>query len=168
MEDYDPEEEAKRQWVMGQVDVLFTVVPLGDLIRVREILSDPAFPRQTFFNLQSTMLHQAANNKHYQIIDYLLSIGAIVNSRDASLMTPLHVACNQGDVRTVQVLLGRGADVNCVDYENRTPLYFASYHGHLDCLKLILDHEAIDTSLIRQGGKWHLFYSGLYTRRCIC
>lgn len=137
--------------VVEQVTQLFAAVKNGSLDSVKDILSNH-FSSQTFRNLSSTLLHQAANNRHSRVLRYLVESGALVDSKNAQQMTPLHVSANKGDARSVRVLLHQGANINAVDYDNRTPLYFAAYDGHVDTVKSLLADDNLDISVKRNGG----------------
>jgi len=146
--EYDAEAIAKR---VDLITNLFSSVSDGDLINVKSILND-RFSIQTFKNLSPTLLHQAANNKHCNVLKYLIDHGAYVDSKNAQSMTALHVASNKGDARSVRMLLENNADVNALDYDNRTPLYYASYDGHNDVVDAILQNDSLDLKIMRNGG----------------
>nr|XP_057916143.1 transient receptor potential cation channel subfamily A member 1b [Doryrhamphus excisus] len=62
-----------------------------------------------------TPLHRATIFDHVELADYLISLGAEVNSVDCKGNSPLLVATSCGAWRTVALLLSKGATVNLKD-----------------------------------------------------
>ena len=73
---------------------LFAAVTGGNITNVKFILNND-FSTQTFKNLSPTLLHQAANNKHSQILNYLIESGSYVDSKNAQQMTAFTRFCTQ-------------------------------------------------------------------------
>lgn len=70
---------------------------------------------------ESTALHNAAYYGHVNILRWLLSLGANVNSRDFLGRTPLFEACTTNGLRAVDVLLDHGADPDALDNNATRP-----------------------------------------------
>jgi len=68
------------------------------------------------------------------VVEFLLSLEACINSRDEGGLNPLHNACSFGHAEVVRYLLSKGADANARDNWNYTPLHEASAKGKFDCI----------------------------------
>ena len=93
-------------------------------------------------------LHAAAGGyRATELLEFLLKIGAKVDTRDRQGKTPLHVAANgYRQVELVKRLLDSGADVNAIDgrkgYAQMSALQYAAAGGNKDVVRLLLDHGA--------------------------
>lgn len=63
-----------------------------------------------------------ATNDNQEVIKYLIKMGANLNSRSRSGLSPLHIAAMRGRHEIVRILLAHGADPNLRDNDNYTPL----------------------------------------------
>ena len=88
------------------------------------------------------LLHQAARDGDYELVDRCLKAGAYVNSRSTIAWTPLHRACGVGAARVVSRLLESGADVDAKDECGETPLHIACFKGYAKCVRLLLKEGA--------------------------
>lgn len=76
-------------------------------------------------------LHYATDTNHWdpaaqvEIIEYLLAVGADVNTGDGREVTPLHRAVRTRSLPAVRALLDRGADPRCRNKAGSTPLHLA-------------------------------------------
>ncbi|CAG5006039.1 unnamed protein product [Parnassius apollo] len=78
-----------------------------------------------------TLLHWAAINNRREIIEYLLSKGAIVDAIGGELLsTPLHWATRQGHLEATVLLVRAGADPALRDAEGCACLHLAAQFGH--------------------------------------
>ena len=96
---------------------------LGDLSTLASMLeADPSI-----VNTPEVLLG-AVEFGHHEVVEWLLSRGADVNTRrvDKSRQTPLHEAAWNGDLRMAQLLMAAGADPALLDGEHQsTPLHWA-------------------------------------------
>jgi hypothetical protein len=60
---------------------------------------------------KDTPLHHAARQKQPEMVLYLISKGAEVNSRNTNLRTPLHLSANAGSKECTKILIEKGADI---------------------------------------------------------
>ena len=77
-------------------------------------------------------LHLAAERGAVDVVQLLLSNGAIVDVTDVDGRTPLHYAAEQGSVAhaaVAQLLFASGADVNATSSLRKTPLHMAATGG---------------------------------------
>ncbi|XP_035669982.1 NF-kappa-B inhibitor epsilon-like isoform X2 [Branchiostoma floridae] len=91
-----------------------------------------------------TCLHLAASERHYDIVQYLVSIGADVNSQDGkSGRTALHHAVERNDIQMVKALLfGCGAQVDTQMYNSCTPLHLAVGRRHQEITSFLIQAGA--------------------------
>ncbi len=68
-----------------------------------------------------TPLHYACYFGSRKVIDFLLDLGANINSTDQENNTSLHYAINSGCTKTVKKMLIRGANKNIKNIEGKTP-----------------------------------------------
>jgi ankyrin repeat protein len=87
-------------------------------------------------------IHSASKAGNKELIDYLLSMNANVNSPYGGLGTPLIHAVKSGNIETVQYLITRRANVNKKIKHNRIPLYEAVKGGYKGIFELLLNHGA--------------------------
>jgi uncharacterized protein len=71
-----------------------------------------------------------------------LNMGADVNARDESGLTPLIWASVKGNAYAAQILLEGGANVNATNTQGDTALMWASIMGHEPVVELILENNA--------------------------
>ncbi|XP_051548331.1 ankyrin repeat domain-containing protein 27-like isoform X2 [Myxocyprinus asiaticus] len=82
-----------------------------------------------------TPLHVAAICGQSQLIDLLVSKGAVVNATDYYALTPLHLSCQKGYQGVTLLLLHYKANTDAQDNNGNTPLHLACMYGHEDCVK---------------------------------
>lgn len=127
---------------------LYPAVILGDLDRVRSLLTHPGLDVNVRGRSQLVPLHHAAKKNHIEITRFLLTHPEIdVNARDKIHRTPLHMACKKGFIKIVEMLLectDQGIDVNAQAKGGITPLHLAAHYGHLDAVDLLVVHPDID------------------------
>ena len=94
-----------------------------DYERVLESLQeDPTQATLFFGELNTTLLHAAAYDGQLVIVKKLISLGADVNAREISGLTPLHFAANQSCIDIIEELVANGADINAKEEKGRTVL----------------------------------------------
>lgn len=91
---------------------------------------------------QYSLLTYATKYKQYDIMKYLIHIGADVNKRDDRLDTPLIIAVRNNDMRAVQVLINANANPNILDVLKRTPLIYAIEKDQEPMGVYLIDHGA--------------------------
>lgn len=75
--------------------------------------------------------------------DLLLDLGAHINNRDYTGVTPLHDACFLGTAKVVEILLVRGATVNVRDFTGNTPAHNAAlFVTNIAVLNILIAHGA--------------------------
>ncbi|MBN2018412.1 MAG: ankyrin repeat domain-containing protein [Candidatus Cloacimonetes bacterium] len=84
----------------------------------------------------------AAIAGNLDIMKYLISQGADINTIDREGSNLLHNAAANGHLEVVQYLLDQGFDINAEDANGNTALLFASSHNNFDLIKFLLDKGA--------------------------
>ncbi|XP_014647216.1 PREDICTED: transient receptor potential cation channel subfamily A member 1 [Ceratotherium simum simum] len=72
---------------------------------------------------QETLLHRASLFDHHELADYLISVGADINSTDSEGRSPLILATASASWNTVNLLLSKGAHVDIKDHLGRNFLH---------------------------------------------
>jgi len=142
----------------------------GDVATVRRMAdADPLFVNSIQRNegaIVNRPLHAAALGLHADVVDFLLSRGAIVDAENNDGSTALHAAgdtVSYGDAAvpvkraaTIRALLAHGATVNAKDDRDRTPL-MASAHD-ATAVALLIEHKA-DVKARDSSGRTALHYA---------
>ncbi|XP_042907957.2 uncharacterized protein [Parasteatoda tepidariorum] len=89
-----------------------------------------------------TLLHVAAGLGLKNMVEYLLSKGADVNSVSDTRVTPLHKSAYAGHVDIITLLISNGAIVNAKDSADNIPLHFAAFNGQSSTAEILLRHGA--------------------------
>ena len=84
-----------------------------------------------------SLLHNAISYNNIELVKWLLTKGADVNSRDEQGYSPLHDAMT-GNVEIVKLLIENGAEVNSKDNSGNTPMHRIKYSNHDEKLNLLL------------------------------
>uniref|UniRef100_A0A0G4FVD9 Uncharacterized protein n=1 Tax=Chromera velia CCMP2878 TaxID=1169474 RepID=A0A0G4FVD9_9ALVE len=84
-------------------------------------------------------LHYASNERHIEIVRFLVSKGASVKARDQYGHTALDCAVFKGSLEIVQILLSEGADPHTKDEDGTSTLHEAAAGGHVQIAGLLLD-----------------------------
>ncbi|XP_046346459.2 transient receptor potential cation channel subfamily A member 1 homolog isoform X2 [Haliotis rufescens] len=91
---------------------------------------------------ESTCLHLAVDNGHYDVAKLFLEKYADVNVPRKHDIYPLHLAAMSGDIRNVKLLVEHKARVDVLNDEQATPLHKAIVFNHLDVVQYLVDHGA--------------------------
>ena len=90
---------------------------------------------------EETVLHVAAQRRHYDCVGALLKHSADANFQDVSGCTPLHLACKYAEQpdHIVEALVEAGTTVNSRDVLEKTALHYASVRGLTRTVDALLD-----------------------------
>lgn len=132
------------------VTALFLAVGTGGLHRldtIRLLLASRANVNQTLVTSYRTPLHEVcaggANDLDVvEVVQLLISHGALVDARTDDAVTPLMFSCHHGLVGVAAVLLRHGADVNAKQSGGRAPLMHVCSLGRVDMAKFLLENGA--------------------------
>jgi ankyrin repeat protein len=91
---------------------------------------------------------------HHETAEYLIKVGALVNSPSRNLLgaTPIHLAATAGHIDIVMLLLLNNANPNAQDNNGCTPLHNAAESGNTHLLRLLLFNGA-DMAIRNRDGK---------------
>lgn len=104
-----------------------------------------------------SVVHEAANWGHLQILDYLLQF-VNINIKDNEGSTPLFytILSNKISVEkkisVSEFLIKKGADVNARDKSLLTPLTLSIVSPYITLTEYFIDNEAVDVNLIDKQG----------------
>lgn len=94
-------------------------------------------------NNGSTPLQLAARYGHLEVVKYLTTKGANINSEDASNnFSPLFLASREGHLKVVEYLVQTGANLESSEKGGCTPLHAAADEDHLEIVKFLVCHGA--------------------------
>ncbi|HPO14529.1 MAG TPA: ankyrin repeat domain-containing protein [Candidatus Hydrogenedentes bacterium] len=89
-----------------------------------------------------SVLHQAIPSGDIEMIDFLISRGAAIDTVNKSGMTPLHVAVDNHRLDVVQLLVNKGASIENKNQDAFSPLHLAVEKGFPDIAVFLLDQGA--------------------------
>lgn len=90
-----------------------------------------------------TALHLSVRSEHMDIINFLISIGADVNTIDDKGNTSLHYAAISNNAEIAKILVDSGADTNAINHDGETPFEAAVSHDSLDVVNMFKQHERV-------------------------
>eukprot|EP00656_Telonema_subtile_P021621 TRINITY_DN2264_c0_g3_i1.p1 TRINITY_DN2264_c0_g3~~TRINITY_DN2264_c0_g3_i1.p1 ORF type:complete len:2123 (-),score=697.61 TRINITY_DN2264_c0_g3_i1:197-6565(-) len=135
----------------GNVDVLRLILGRGEKGPALKALNDQG----------STPLHLAAAGGHAKCVEYLLSVGAPVNSRRSYGNTPMHYAVINGHSEVVDLLLNGKAETSHYNNRGSSVLHFASSRGHIDLVGKFCE-LGMDPNLCQNDGNTALHFAATH------
>ena len=87
----------------------------------------------------TSLLHLCAVRGVKELLDTLVSRGAILDIRNNKNETPLHLACRRGILATVRYLIEHGADLHAVDNEGNSCAHFSAQSGSTLVIELLYE-----------------------------
>ncbi|XP_066498935.1 ankyrin repeat and EF-hand domain-containing protein 1 [Hoplias malabaricus] len=99
----------------------------------------PVDVRDRFYK---TPLMTACSTGRFQMVKFLIRLGADVNACDQFNWTPLHHACFSGHLDVLDLLVRSGSKVNSVALNGATPLMRAIESGRVSCVDYLIQHGA--------------------------
>jgi ankyrin repeat protein len=126
-----------------------TAIKQGNLGRVKALVGNDKASLEVM-TVFGTWLHVAAAHRQFEIVKYLVSIGADVNRRGGILGGgPLNEAASNGELEIVKFLHSAGASLDVTD-PRWNPLFGAIQGGYTKVAKYLID-AGIDTSVRYSG-----------------
>ncbi|KAH9498964.1 hypothetical protein Btru_004081 [Bulinus truncatus] len=89
-----------------------------------------------------TPLHKAIIADKPEMVEFLCSRGAILNTPNASDKFPIHVACEKGFIRCIAVLIQHGVSLEVTDSYKQTPLCAAVFENQTEVAKFLIEQGA--------------------------
>lgn len=113
-------------------------IKAGDIEFVKQSLRErPDFLHTDGNDTRGSLLHQAVNCRHVEIVKLLIEQGADINAFSDSPKYALTRAASNGDVSLAQLLIENGAHINTPGDGN--PMLWAIGNGHYDFCKLLVE-----------------------------
>jgi len=94
--------------------------------------------------------HIAAENNHYELIQYLCNYiqksekllpRLYINAQNEDGKTSLHIACEHGHRLCIEILLNYGADVFLANHLGQLPFHTALQNGYSQCVDLLIKNS---------------------------
>jgi len=114
--------------------------------------------------LRKTPLMFAAEQGDQNIVEYLISNGALINDKDANGLTPLIYACKNGQIDVVSFLIDSGAIIDEQDRHGLTALMYAAKFGHCEVISYLLERGA-DIHARSDNGSSALIYAAMNNQK---
>ena len=84
----------------------------------------------------------AVENNHFEVVEFLVGIGADVNMETDFESTALTLAAKNGNVNIISLLLEKQIHIEKDDVLGNTALIYAAENGHAEAVRLLLDNKA--------------------------
>lgn len=120
----------------GSVYEVSTFLAFGTNVNAR------ADKHDAFGTKGATALTEAAWNGAYDVVSYLIDVGANVNKKDSRKASPIHHAAKQGHSDVITLLIKSGAHIDARDKNNETPLHLAVNTQEEQTVQLLLEKGA--------------------------
>ena len=113
----------------------------------------------TVYESGKTILHLAAENGRFKLVEALLKKGALFNLADKEGCSALHLATENNHTEIVKALLNSNKKenknifdlVNAVNNNGKTALHLAASDGNIEILRILLDNEATPNLTDNEG-----------------
>jgi ankyrin repeat protein len=128
--------------VTVQAQEIIGAAKTGDLTKVKGLIEKDQSLIRIKDETGRTALHWAARGVHVEVLSYLVSQGADVNSTDINGVTPLHSVCSRGHVEAARILTENGADPAATMSDMSTPLHLAVVNGSEELVDLLIQNGA--------------------------
>lgn len=123
----------------------------NDIAQVKLLLNGPTTDILGPSDRNATPLHLAAQINRKEVVEILLTKGALINAKNISEETPLHIASLQGHSEIVTILLDNGADKEARDSYGYTPLHYAAQGNHKKVVEILLTKLALINAKINNN-----------------
>ncbi len=117
---------------------IFKAAAEGSLAKVQELVEKDPELIKARDGEECSPLHRASEAGHIDIVKYLLSRGADIDSRNNANQSPLLYAAFRGKPAIVSLLLEKGADFRALDRYGRTVLHYPVREGHKDVVEILV------------------------------
>ncbi len=115
----------------------------GDLAKIKALVAkNPALVNDRDHQFGDTPLHDAVIGNYKDIVVFLLSKGADINSKDDNGATSLHKAALNNRTEMTAFLISKGANVKYRDMDGNTPLHWAAEAGKTGPAQVLLKNGA--------------------------
>ncbi|MGR3807212.1 ankyrin repeat domain-containing protein [Pasteurella testudinis] len=119
-------------------EILFNIVAKGDLKNLKEIKFGKALDINVQNRIGQTAVTIAAINKHYNIVEYLLSLGADINIQDNTCFNPFLLSCLTNDLILLRICLNANPDLNRLTRFGGVGITPAAEKGYIEIVRELL------------------------------
>lgn len=120
---------------------LFDAVQTNDINLVKEILAkNPKEINSRNYLYRTPLMHTTDNS--LEIAEYLISIGAFLNTQDSGGNSALMLASEQGYTKLVTLFLSHPVQVNSENKLGLSALHLATKNGHTKIVELLIQRRA--------------------------
>ncbi|XP_047025204.1 ankyrin repeat domain-containing protein 49 [Helicoverpa armigera] len=137
-DDADQDVDVVKDPKANPIDYVLWAAENGEICILRELLKKQPGLVHAQDADGYTPLHRAAYSNHIEVISYLLSIGANLNTKTQLGWTALHSASNWNNYIAAARLLAAGADPGALSDGGQTPMHLAAAISHCKSTLLIL------------------------------
>lgn len=110
---------------------LFQACRENHITIVELLLENGAGVNSPFPNSRENPLTLCAEKGHHELVELLLSKGALLDCQTKKGCTPMFLSCKEGHLEISKVLLKKGANVETADCRGNTPIMAAFKNGHV-------------------------------------
>lgn len=114
----------------------------GEVERIKAILDKDPLAVNLEDERSWTPLHWAALRGNKELVELLITRGAVVKVSERNDRTPLHYASYQGHQEVVKLLIQKGAIVDAKAVGSASPLNWAAQAGQIGVDKILIDNGA--------------------------
>ncbi len=134
---------------------VFEACAVGELVRVQELIKQQPDLINAYAPDGFQPLGLASFFGHIALVEWLLEVGAVVNSpsRNPMRVMPLHSAVANRRTEIVKLLLDHGADVNATQADDFTPLHEAAQNGMPEVTQWLIERGAQINPRLSSNGK---------------
>ncbi|EAY22768.1 ankyrin repeat protein, putative [Trichomonas vaginalis G3] len=104
------------------------------------------------------VLNVAVERNSKEMIEFLLSKGVSINSKNEFKKTSIIIAAEYNFINALKLLVLNGADVNSTDEDGETALHYASLRNHKDIVEFLLLNGA-KINIVNNFGDTALHYA---------
>lgn len=152
-EDDDDGIEAERNAKEPDEKAILSAAEDGEIEKVRKLLIKDFSLLECTDKDGYTPLHRACYGNHVEIVEYLLKMGAKIDTKTMDEWQPLHSACCWNNVECAAVLIANGADINAKSKGDQTPLHLVSATSYNSpTLQLLLLNPDTDHQIVNSSG----------------
>jgi len=110
---------------------LFQACRENHITIVELLLENGAGVNSPFPNSRENPLTLCAEKGHHELVELLLTKGALLDCQTKKGCTPMFLSCKEGHLEISKVLLKKGANVETADCRGNTPIMAAFKNGHV-------------------------------------
>jgi hypothetical protein len=121
-----------------KADEIHEAAKRGDIEKVRSILSNDKSQLEAKDRVGYTPLNWAAMRAKWDMVKFLLDMGANVNSLGFDKCTSLHCAAHHDNKDIIELLINKGADLSLKNAWGNTPLHVATQRGCAESAAMLI------------------------------